>query len=131
MRDKSITAKKSSKKAPQQSVYAGLNFDGLDPIDEEASSKPLQSPSDIPAVDDTPIDPTRNYSKYYTPHPKKGSNNGDLGRGPVDERKIQFSVTCTPAQKELFKAAAKKSKRKLPDFICVAVEEYIEKNNLK
>lgn len=78
------------------------------------------------------IDPNRCYSPYYTPKPKLGSKGGTLGRGSVaaDERKLQFSVTCTPAQKERFSEAAKKDKRKLPDFICMAVEEYIENHGL-
>lgn len=78
------------------------------------------------------IDPNRNYSPYYTPKPKLGTKGGTLGRGAVseEERKVQFSLTCTPAQKERFKEAAQKDHRKLPDFICLAVEEYIENHNL-
>lgn len=88
--------------------------------------------SDIP-VSNTEIDPNRNYSIYYNPRPKLGSKGKPLGRGAVkeSERKIQFSVTCTPAQKEAYKEAAKKDRRKLPDFICMAIEEYIENHNLK
>lgn len=78
------------------------------------------------------IDPNRNYSPYYTPKPKLGTKGGTLGRGavPEEERKVQFSLTCTPAQKERFKEAAQKDHRKLPDFICLAVEEYIKNHNL-
>lgn len=78
------------------------------------------------------VDPNRCYSKYYTPKPKKGAQGGLLGRGAVSEenRKVQFSLTCTPAQKQRFIEAAEKDHRKLPDFICIAVEEYIKNNNL-
>lgn len=78
------------------------------------------------------IDPNRNYSPYYTPKPKLGSKGGVLGRGAVDKskRKVQFSLTCTPDQKKRFSEAAKKEKRKLPDFICLAVEEYMENHDL-
>lgn len=78
------------------------------------------------------IDPNRSYSKYYAPKPKTGSRGGVLGRGPVEakDRKVQFSVTCTQEQKKLFAEAAKKDKRKLPDFICLAIEEYIKNHNL-
>ena len=81
----------------------------------------------------TKVDPNRHYSKYYTPTPSIGEKGGVMGRRaiPESERKIQFSVTCTPAQKEQFKEAAKKDKRRFADFICVALEEYIENHNLK
>ena len=46
------------------------------------------------------------------------------------ERKIQFSMTCTQPQKERFAEAAQKVSRTLPNFICIAVEEYIENHNL-
>ena len=46
------------------------------------------------------------------------------------ERKIQFSMTCTQLQKERFAEAAQKVSRTLPNFICIAVEEYIENHNL-
>ena len=79
------------------------------------------------------IDPNRCYSPYYTPKPKLGSKGGILGRGAVDksERKVQFSVTCTPDQKKNFQEAAKKDGRSLPNFVCKAIEEYIYNNNLK
>ena len=105
---------------------------------ENAPSEPLstQKPPKAPAkkvVEEAEIDPTRNYSPYYTPKPKKGSKGGTLGRGAVDaeERKVQFSLTCTPAQKQMFADAAKKDRRKLPDFICIAVEEYIKNHGLE
>ena len=80
----------------------------------------------------TAVDPNRYYSKYYTPKPSLGEKGGVMGRKavPESERRIQFSVTCTPAQKEKFKEAAKKDKRRFTDFICVALEEYIENHNL-
>jgi hypothetical protein len=81
----------------------------------------------------TKVDPNRYYSKYYTPKPSLGEKGGVMGRKsvPKSERRIQFSVTCTPAQKEQFKEAAKKDKRRFTDFICLALEEYIENHNLK
>ena len=80
----------------------------------------------------TEVDPNRSYSKYYTPKPKKGAKGGLLGRGSIEDkdRKVQFSVTCTQSQKERFLKAAQNDHRKLPDFICVAVEEYIKKHKL-
>lgn len=102
-------------------VADGINFD-----DEN-----LQSDSTKAVTKPAEIDPNRKYSKYYTPKPKTGAKGGTLGRGAVSERKIQFSVTCTQAQKDLFKEAAKKDHRRLPEFICLAIEEYIENHNLK
>ncbi|RGW47722.1 hypothetical protein DWV67_15340 [Dorea formicigenerans] len=54
------------------------------------------------------------------------------GRNSVskEKRKIQFSLTCTPAQKKQFVEAAEKEQRTLPNFICRAVEEYIKNHNL-
>ncbi len=82
---------------------------------------------------DAEIDPNRVYSPYYMPRPKKGVHGGTIGRAsvPADKRKIQFTMTCSPAQKELFMEIAKKEKRKLSEFICYAVECYIEHSNLK
>lgn len=102
-------------------VADGFSFDNKNK--QNSSAKAVTKPAEI--------DPNRKYSKYYTPKPKTGSKGGTLGRGAVDERKIQFSVTCTQAQKELFKEAAKKDHRRLPEFICLAIEEYIENHNLK
>lgn len=109
-----------------QGVADGLDYSG-DNAEESNTSE--QEPTEKR----TDIDPNRNYSPYYTPKPKKGSRGGTLGRGAVDasDRKVQFSLTCTPYQKELFSEAAKKDHRKLPDFICVAVEEYIKNHGLK
>ncbi len=115
--------------------------DGLDFVmeAEEVVEQPVATPKQpkkTPAKKATTtkaeVDPNRAYSPYYTPKPKLGSKGGTLGRGAVDksERKVQFSLTCTPAQKEMFSEAAKKEKRKLPEFICLAVEEYIRNHNL-
>lgn len=83
-----------------------------------------------PAI--SPLD-GRVYSKYYTPTPRLGKQGGVLGHPPVakEERKIQFSVTCTPAEKESIKAAAAAAGKRLPDFILAAVNEYIENHELK
>lgn len=118
MRDK-------SEKKELSGVADGLDFI-VDVEDiEEATDENDDSSRETEKVK---IDPNRSYSPYYTPKPKKGSKGGILGRGAVDEsqRKIQFSLTCTSSQKERFAEAAKKDRRKLPDFICMAVEEYIE-----
>lgn len=115
--------------------------DGLDfSVDIEESTENIPSPAVLnhsqpekkSSAVETDINTNRNYSPYYTPKPKKGARGGTLGRGAVDptERKVQFSMTCTPAQKERFLEAAQKEKRKLPDFICLAVEEYMENHNL-
>lgn len=122
MRDK-------SEKKELSGVADGLDFI-VDVEDiEEATDENDDSSRETEKVK---IDPNRSYSPYYTPKPKKGSKGGILGRGAVDEsqRKIQFSLTCTSSQKERFAEAAKKDRRKLPDFICMAVEEYIENHNL-
>lgn len=120
-------------------VTDGLNFGmEVEEIVEEVVEQPVEAtkPQKKAPAKKAPtkaeVDPNRVYSPYYTPKPKLGSKGGTLGRGAVDksERKVQFSLTCTPAQKEMFSEAAKKEKRKLPDFICLAVEEYIEKHNL-
>lgn len=118
-------------------VADGLDFFNIEeepvrelPKIEKESSEPKKTST----LENQPaeVDPTRNYSPYYIPKPKLGSKGGKLGRGsvPESERKVQFSLTCTPAQKEMFAEAAKKEKRKLPDFICIAVEEYIQNHNL-
>ena len=73
------------------------------------------------------------YTKYYHPHPKKGSHGGNLGRRTVQasERKIQFSVTCTPDDKERYRKAAQRDHRKLPDLVTTAIDEYIRNHNLE
>lgn len=130
--------KKEEKTTSGFGVADGLDF-GAD-IEETVSieeptvkTEPKKPTRTKPTKTETAeIDPNRSYSKYYTPKPKKGSKGGTLGRGAVDEkeRKVQFSLTCTPAQKERFIEASQKEHRKLPDFICLAVEEYIENHGL-
>lgn len=75
----------------------------------------------------------RTYSKYYTPQPKLGKKGGVIGHPPVNEedRKIQFSVSCTQRQKEQYQEAARKDGRKLPDFVNRAIQEYIENHGLE
>ena len=130
--------KKEDKTTSGFGVADGLDF-GADieetvRIEEHTvKAEPKKPTKTKPAKTETAeIDPNRSYSKYYTPKPKKGSKGGTLGRGSVkaEERKVQFSVTCTPAQKESFLKASEKEKRKLPQFICIAVEEYIKNHNL-
>lgn len=130
------------RKKPERTESFGVadGFDFSNESDEQVNAeKKVESMSTSgvskirPVVStNTEIDPNRCYSPYYTPKPKKGSKGGSLGRGPVDasERKVQFSLTCTPAQKKRFMEAAQNDKRKLPEFICTAVEEYIENHNL-
>lgn len=133
---------KKETKAEEKSVSFGVT-DGLDfgMESEELTEVVVEQPAEAPKpqkkapAKKTPkaeVDPNRNYSPYYTPKPKLGTKGGTLGRGavPEEERKVQFSLTCTPAQKERFKEAAQKDHRKLPDFICLAIEEYIENHNL-
>lgn len=117
-----------SEKEELSGVADGFDFTGdTEDVEEEAANK-----TSAGKTEKVEIDPNRSYSPYYRPKPKKGSKGGTLGRGAVDEsqRKIQFSLTCTSSQKERFAQAAKKEKRKLPDFICMAVEEYIENHGL-
>lgn len=118
---------KNKKEATRFGVADGLDFN----TETNVSGQIVSEPMPIQTTDTRTV-PVRSYSKYYTPKPKKGSKGSTLGRGSIDEkeRKVQFSLTCTSAQKERFQKAAKKAQRKLPEFICIAVEEYIEKNNL-
>ena len=101
----------------------------LDDLDFGDSVPDAPTPNSINLA---PIDPKRNYSQYYTPKPRYGSKGGRLGRGSVEksERKVQFSLTCTSTQKELFYAAAKHDGRSVSNFICQAVEEYIKNHEL-
>lgn len=125
---------KNEKPTTEFGVADGLDFgneiDESEKVVEEIAKAPEKKKrATTPKAE---IDPNRSYSKYYTPKPKTGSKGGTLGRGSVaeKERKVQFSLTCTPAQKQRFIDASEKEHRKLPDFICLAVEEYIEKHNL-
>ncbi len=76
---------------------------------------------------------SRTYSKYYEAHPKKGKRGGTLGKPAVDEndRKRSVSIQLSNNQKERYNEAAKKDRRKWPDFVVVAIEEYIENHNLE
>lgn len=126
MRDKTNNSTKGKKSG---GIADGFDF-SLDIEEKEWSSS--KQPKKKDSAKKSEVDPNRNYSPYYTPKPKKGTRGGTLGRGAVDEenRKVQFSLTCTKEQKDRFNEAAKKDKRKLPDFICLAVEEYIENHGL-
>lgn len=130
--------KKEEKTISGFGVADGLDFgadieEAVIPEEPKAKAPQKAQPKTKPApTEKAEIDPNRCYSKYYTPKPKKGSKGGTLGRGSVDEkeRKVQFSLTCTPAQKQRFIEASQKEHRKLPDFICLAVEEYIQNHEL-
>ncbi len=118
---------------PSFGVTDGLDFgNNTEEIIKEVIVQPVAAPEKRPPAKNTEVDPHRSYSIYYTPKPKKGAKGGTLGRGIVaeSERKVQFSLTCTPVQKERFMKAAQNDHRKLSDFICLAVEEYIEKHGL-
>lgn len=122
---------KAPKKNEGFGVADGFDFKADSEEKEELHTTELTS-NKTTISENMLIDPNRSYSKYYDPKPKTGSRGGVLGRGPVDakDRKVQFSVTCTQEQKRIFADAAKKDKRKLPDFICLAIEEYIKNHNL-
>ena len=126
------------KKEPKPlGVADGFSFDSDDFMEsnftEELSAEnTLQKISNVRSSDSTPQVTERIYSKYYTPKPKTGAKGGVIGRGPVkeSERKVQFSVTCTPSQKETYQKAAVADGRKLPDFVNRAIQEYIDNHNL-
>ena len=112
-------------------VAAGIDFGSQEsePIDE----MPIPADEKIHSREQKNIPATgRSYSKYYTPKPKIGEKGGIIGRPPIneDDRKIQFSVTCTISEKERYHAAAKADGKKFPDFINAAIQEYIKNHNL-
>lgn len=78
-------------------------------------------------------DDSRTYSKYYKPHPKKGAKGGALGKPAVDEkeRKRSVSIQLSNNQKDRYNKAAANDRRKWPDFVVAAIEEYIENHNLE
>lgn len=126
------------KKEPKPlGVAEGFSFDNSDPaepqvVEEKTEATTILKPSNAPSSVSAPEVLERTYSKYYTPKPKKGTKGGVIGRGPVEEseRKVQFSVTCTPEQKATYQKAATADGRKLPDFVNKAIQEYIENHNL-
>ena len=83
--------------------------------------------------DEKSVNDTRTYSKYYKPHPKKGAKGGALGKPAVDEkeRKRSVSIQLSNNQKERYNKAAANDRRKWPDFVVAAIEEYIENHNLE
>lgn len=116
---------------PPIGVADGLDF-SMD-IEDDISTEP-RPPKKEPGSSSDPGSTTgRTYSKYYKPNPKVGKKGGVIGHPPVDndKRKIQFSVSCTPAEKEEYKAAALADGRKFPDFINNAIKEYIRNHQLK
>lgn len=118
--------KKTSKKQ-EFDVADGLNFESNISV---SNSNADESQNNLDTTAN--VDPTRSYSKYYKPKPRKGARGGTLGRGPVSEenRKTQFSLTCTKQQRARFQEAAKNENRNLSNFICLAVEEYIKNHDL-
>lgn len=123
------------KEKPKEKLFdvaAGLSFEP--DIDETETEKNAQT-----IINRSPVEekghvssPGRTYSKYYTPKPQIGARGGILGRPPIeeDERKIQFSVSCTKGMKERYQRAAKADGKKFPDFVNTAIREYIENHNL-
>lgn len=121
-------------------VAEGLHFDHDEVesqvIEEEAERSREQhkqkESSEVPASPSGSEEDSK-YNKYYRPHPQKGSKGGDLGRRivPASERKIQFSVTCTPDEKERYVKAAQQDHRKLPDLVTTALDEYIKNHKLE
>lgn len=137
--------KNSAKEEKTFDVAGGLNFDTS--FDDDSTTNEAVEPAVIKPAEDTkaqkvstlkkaPAKVDENtsgeYGRYYTPKPKLGSKGRKLGRKVVQktERKIQFSVTCTAEQKERFIEAAQNDRRKLPEFVCLAIEEYIANHRL-
>lgn len=132
--------KNSAKEEKTFDVAGGLNFDtSFD--DDSTTNEAVEPAEDIKAqkvstLKKAPAKVDENtsgeYGRYYTPKPKLGSKGGKLGRRVLQEseRKIQFSVTCTAEQKERFIEAAENDRRKLPEFVCLAIEEYIANHKL-
>lgn len=105
------------------------------PPAEENTSQPETVPTaqkQVMKLKDADIDPGRDYTPYYKPRPKTGPCGGKIGRGavPIEKRIIQFTMSCTKEQKQRFMEAAEKENRRLPNFICNAVEDYIKRNGL-
>ena len=114
-------------------VADGISFD--EGISEQIpEQKDFRSTPDIPRqVNSHGSDSPPHIPKtYYISHPRKGSKGGDLGRRKItpEKKKVQFSLTCTPEQKRRYMEAAELDRRKLPDFINNAIEEYISNHNL-
>ncbi len=102
-----------------------------EPVVEEVKN-PANSLTKPPEENPIAESDGRTYSKYYTPQPRRGKKGGVLGHPPVnaEDRKIQFSVSCTQREKKRYQEAAKKDNRKLPDFVNTAIREYIENHRL-
>ena len=120
---------------PPLGVADGFDFEPEqveEPVMEEVK-KPTKAPSKPPEEKSITSLDGRSYSKYYTPQPKRGKKGGVIGHPPVndEDRKIQFSVSCTQSQKEQYQEAAKKDGRKLPDFVNRAIQEYIKNHGLE
>ena len=109
-----------------------FNADNLEDTTSIEVSEPPKAKKEQPQKSSSNNSEERTYSKYYTPKPKVGKRGGVIGRPPIKEedRKSQFSVSCTERQKEYYKEAARKDGRKLPDFVNKAIQEYIENHGL-
>lgn len=127
------------KKEPKETfgIVDDLEF-GIDnwPQTEENVGLPETMPAvkkTVLKLKDVEIDPNRIYTPYYKPRPKEGPCGGKIGRGAVPDEKriIQFTMSCTKNQKQRFMDAAEKENRRLPNFICNAVEDYIRRNGLE
>jgi len=124
----------SQKIAKPLGVADGFDFETeMDENPAEEVSKSVKSQNKPPKEPPIVKSDGRTYSKYYTPQPKRGKKGGVIGHPPVndEDRKIQFSVSCTQSQKEQYQAAARKDGRKLPDLVNRALLEYIENHGLE
>lgn len=120
------------KNKPELGVADGFDFSVDSSIEETNTLKPPADTNKSVQIKNIPDSAGRTYSKYYIPKPKVGKKGGVIGHPPVNEndRKIQFSISCTKDQKQRYQDAAKADGRKLPDFINHAIQEYIDRHNL-
>ena len=122
----------SRKKPPinEAELIEGLSFSDTDNIPEPETQPQQSSASDQPTLNEDPDSAQTSKNKYYKQHPKVGKRGGRIGRPITDNPKITVSITCTKEQKALYKEAAEKDHRKFPDFVNLALQEYIDRHNL-
>lgn len=121
-----------NKEAKSTPVAEGFDFSNT--VEEEPEIKIEKTEVKEPDSAEKKLqDDSRTYSKYYKPHPKKGAKGGALGKPAVDEkeRKRSVSIQLSNNQKERYNKAAANDRRKWPDFVVAAIEEYIENHNLE
>lgn len=121
-----------NKEAKSTPVAEGFDFSNT--VEDEPEIKIEKTEVKEPDSSEKKLqDDSRTYSKYYKPHPKKGAKGGALGKPAVDEkeRKRSVSIQLSNNQKERYNKAAANDRRKWPDFVVAAIEEYIENHNLE